>query len=271
MLAARRAGPGSVDGRLRAAFDEVRAGHADPDRPQETNLAVLGIIALELVVLYVLVPAALSAISVTWATAAVVLSAIVIATTPKPTDPPTPVSARRIGWAMIGGLAVFALAATAIAQSPTYAGPLLLLYVAAAILAALVASVATGSPVRRQRLLVGLVVAALSSIGLAVPITAAGLPSTSCPAGRWEGRLSSSSSEGLVGIVPSASAERFEWPFGYVVRGYRPTPEAAFTLVVTDLLGNEKVREGETVALGGGEIRTGLWQVCRAIEITKPA
>jgi len=242
-----------------------------PNPRREVLFAVVGT-AIILGVLFVLVPATLTSVSAPWAIGAALVAGFVLATAPSRGKPeagiPAMASSRvRLLFAITGGLVVFGISATAVAQSPTYTGSLVPLYLAAAMLAALVAVVAAGTPDRRQQLGVALAVLVLGMTGLGATIVYAATPPGGCPAALWQGRVFGAALDGLGGIVPSAPEERFILPFGEEVRDYRPTPDAGVTGVLTDLLGNELLRSGETVAISGGETTPGVWRICGPIRV----
>jgi hypothetical protein len=55
--------------------------------------------------------------------------------------------------------------------------------------------------------------------------------------------------------------EHVRWEFGYGVR------RDASGLVLTDLLGTVKAREGDWVRVGGGEVADGTWGACGLFEL----
>lgn len=89
--------------------------------------------------------------------------------------------------------------------------------------------------------------------------TAAGC--TACPAALLVGELAEESGTLVVAGAEGGPSERIIWPFGYSVRN------DAGQLVLTDLLGAVKAREGDTVRLGGGESESGTFKVCGQLEV----
>ena len=96
---------------------------------------------------------------------------------------------------------------------------------------------------------------------LTVGLATAGVGCVGCPTALLSGELVEQGGELVVVGSDGSPAERVIWPFGYGVRsdGER--------LVLTDLIGGVKAREGDTVHLGGGEIESGTFKVCGQLEV----
>lgn len=78
-----------------------------------------------------------------------------------------------------------------------------------------------------------------------------------CPAALLPGVLVAQGSELAIREDPSGFLRPVRWPFGYGTR------QDADGLVLTDLFGNIKAREGDHVSLPGGETSSdGPWGVC---------
>jgi hypothetical protein len=84
-----------------------------------------------------------------------------------------------------------------------------------------------------------------------------------CPAALIEGVLDSRDGELVVTSADGLQQTRIEWPFGWSVR----TEDNM--LVVTDLLGNVKAREGDGISAGGGMISDDAFGVCGGFYVTK--
>jgi hypothetical protein len=82
-----------------------------------------------------------------------------------------------------------------------------------------------------------------------------------CPQALLVGELAQESGTLVVAGVDGAPSERIIWPFGYGVR------EDGEKLVLTDLFGAVKAREGNVVRLGGGETESGTFKVCGQLEV----
>ena len=85
--------------------------------------------------------------------------------------------------------------------------------------------------------------------------------SRGCAAALLTGQLSEQSSELVVVPEGGGPAEHVRWPDGYRVR------DDAGTLVVTDVLGRVRARDGDRVRLGGGEAQSGTWNVCGQFDV----
>jgi hypothetical protein len=96
---------------------------------------------------------------------------------------------------------------------------------------------------------------------LAIAVAPATGCEQACPAALLTGVLSEQAGELVVIPEGGGPVERVNWPFGYVLH------EDGGTLVVTDLVGTVKAREKDTVRLGGGEARSGVWNVCGTFEV----
>ena len=110
---------------------------------------------------------------------------------------------------------------------------------------------------RRSRRLCSL--ALVSALLVLAPVTAA---SCSCPAALLPGVLVAQDSELSIKEDTGGFVRPIRWPFGY---GVGREPDG---LILTDILGNMKAREGDHVSLPGGEISSnGPWGVCGEIQI----
>jgi hypothetical protein len=93
---------------------------------------------------------------------------------------------------------------------------------------------------------------------------AAGLPSgiaaCGCPAALLSGELVARGDE-LAVDVGEDEARRVKWPLGYAVR------KDGKTLVLTNIFGAVEAREGDAVALGGGETGDGTFAVCGQLDV----
>ena len=84
---------------------------------------------------------------------------------------------------------------------------------------------------------------------------------TGCPTALLVGELTAESGTLVVAAADGGAPERVIWPLGYGVR------EDGDRLVLTDLLGAVKAREGDAVRLGGGETESGTFKVCGGVEV----
>jgi hypothetical protein len=83
-----------------------------------------------------------------------------------------------------------------------------------------------------------------------------------CPGALLPGVLVAQGSELAIKEDAAGFIRPIRWPFGYSVR-----PDSN-GLVLTDLFGNVKAREGDQVGLPGGETSSdGPWGVCGEIQI----
>jgi hypothetical protein len=82
-----------------------------------------------------------------------------------------------------------------------------------------------------------------------------------CPAALSEGVLTEQSGDLVVAPPGGGRPERVIWPAGLGVR------EDGDTLVVSDIFGSVKAREGDFVRLGGGEAEDGVWRTCGMFEV----
>lgn len=80
-----------------------------------------------------------------------------------------------------------------------------------------------------------------------------------CPAALLEGNLIADGDSHLVVQPDRGPRSRLRWPSGYVVR------RAMERLEVLDPEGEVVAREGDMVALGGGQLGTDVWDVCQVI------
>jgi hypothetical protein len=96
-------------------------------------------------------------------------------------------------------------------------------------------------------------------LALAVAPGAAGC--TACAAALYEGVLTEQAGDLVLMPEGGGRAERVRWPGGFGVH------KDGDTLVIADLLGSVKAREGDFVRLGGGELEDGLWGACGMFEI----
>lgn len=84
---------------------------------------------------------------------------------------------------------------------------------------------------------------------------------TGCPAALLVGELAEESEALVVAGADGEPSERIIWPFGFGVR------DDGGQLVLTDLFGAVKAREGDTVRLGGGETESGTFKVCGQLDV----
>ena len=105
----------------------------------------------------------------------------------------------------------------------------------------------------------------LRSLGLVLLFTMAVAPGAAgcsgCPAEPYEGTLTEQAGDLVVAPEGDGRGQRVIWPDGYGVR------KDGDTLVVTDIFGSVKEREGDFVRLGGGEAEDGLWRTCGMFEV----
>ena len=104
----------------------------------------------------------------------------------------------------------------------------------------------------------------LRSASLALLLAGAAGTTTSgcgCPPALLIGELAAESGTLVVAGADGGPSERIIWPFGFGVR------DDGGQLVLTDLFGVVKAREGDTVRLGGGEIESGTFKVCGELEV----
>lgn len=107
-----------------------------------------------------------------------------------------------------------------------------------------------------RRRLHGTLIAALL---LGLPITTSGC---ACPAALLPGTLVAQDAQLDIKEDAGGFVRPVRWPFGY---GVRQTSDG---LVVTDLFGSIKAREGDHVSLPGGEVSSdGPWGVCGEIQV----
>jgi hypothetical protein len=81
-------------------------------------------------------------------------------------------------------------------------------------------------------------------------------PPPTCPAALLSGELVAQGDELAIREDPGGLVRPVRWSAGYGVH-----PEGG-RLVLTDPFGTIKAREGDSVALGGGETLDGAWGVC---------
>lgn len=99
----------------------------------------------------------------------------------------------------------------------------------------------------------------MSALLLISPVATAGC---GCATALLPGVLVAQGSELALKEDAAGFVRPVRWPFGYGVRA------DADGLVLTDLLGNVKAREGDHVALPGGEISSdGPWGVCGEVQV----
>jgi hypothetical protein len=82
-----------------------------------------------------------------------------------------------------------------------------------------------------------------------------------CPVALLVGELAEESGTLVVVGADGGPSERIIWPFGYGVR------DEGGQLVLTDLVGAVKAREGDMVRLGGGETEPGTFKVCGQLDV----
>ena len=97
-----------------------------------------------------------------------------------------------------------------------------------------------------------LLVAALAVTGCA----------TGCSTARLRGTLVAADGELVVERDEAGVAIHVQWPFGLGVH------DDGGTLVLADVLGTVKAREGDIVAIGGSSTGDGSWVACGDITVT---
>jgi hypothetical protein len=85
---------------------------------------------------------------------------------------------------------------------------------------------------------------------------------TGCPTALLEGTLAAADGELVVERDPAGVAIHVSWPFGVGVR------DEGGELVLTDILGTVKAREGDIVAIGGSSPDDGSWAACGDVTVT---
>jgi hypothetical protein len=86
-----------------------------------------------------------------------------------------------------------------------------------------------------------------------------------CPAALLQGTLVAADGELIVEGDAAGVATHVTWPFGVGVR------DDGGELVLTDLLGTVKAREGDVVGIGGSSTSDGSWLACGDITVTGAA
>lgn len=99
---------------------------------------------------------------------------------------------------------------------------------------------------------------ALMLVGAAVTTT---VGCGGCPTALLVGELAEESGTLVVVGADGGPSERIIWPFGYGVR------KDGGELVLIDLSGAVKAREGDVVRLGGGETESGTFKVCGQLDV----
>ena len=86
-----------------------------------------------------------------------------------------------------------------------------------------------------------------------------------CPAALLQGTLVAADGELVVEGDAAGVATHVTWPFGVGVR------DDGGELVLTDILGTVKAREGDVVGIGGSSTSDGSWLACGDITVTGAA
>ena len=104
-------------------------------------------------------------------------------------------------------------------------------------------------------------VIALVAVLLLSSVTVMGCAS-GCPAALLEGTLVAADGELVVERDPAGVAIHVEWPFGVGVH------DDGGTLVLADVMGTVKAREGDVVGIAGSSTGDGSWVACGDITVT---
>jgi hypothetical protein len=99
---------------------------------------------------------------------------------------------------------------------------------------------------------VALLLATVSLVGCA----------TGCPTDVLKGTLVAADGELVVERDPAGVAIHVQWPFGVGVH------DESGTLVLADVLGTVKAREGDVVGIAGSSTGDGSWVACGDISVT---
>jgi hypothetical protein len=83
-----------------------------------------------------------------------------------------------------------------------------------------------------------------------------------CPAALLQGTLVAADGELVVEQDPAGVAIHVQWPFGVGVH------DEGGTLVLADVLGTVKAREGDVVGIAGSSTGDGSWVACGDITVT---
>jgi hypothetical protein len=86
-----------------------------------------------------------------------------------------------------------------------------------------------------------------------------------CPAALLQGTLVAADGELVVEGDQAGVATHVRWPFGVGVH------DEGGTLVLADVLGKVKAREGDVVGIGGSSTDDGTWIACGDITVTGTA
>ena len=85
---------------------------------------------------------------------------------------------------------------------------------------------------------------------------------SACPTAQLEGTLVAADGELVVERDPAGVAIHVQWPFGVGVH------DEGGTLVLADVLGTVKAREGDVVGIAGSSTGDGSWVACGEIAVT---
>jgi hypothetical protein len=103
------------------------------------------------------------------------------------------------------------------------------------------------------------IVAVAISLLLSVSVTGC---ANSCPGSLLEGTLVAADGELVVERDLAGVAIHVEWPFGLGVR------DDGGDLVLSDVFGSVKAREGDVVKIGGSSTTDGTWIACGDVTVS---
>ena len=107
-------------------------------------------------------------------------------------------------------------------------------------------------------------IAAAIVFSLLVSVSVTGCAS-GCPSGQLAGTLVAADGELVVEGDLAGVATHVEWPFGLGVH------DDGGNLVLSDVLGGVKAREGDVVKIGGSSTTDGTWIACGDITVSGKA
>jgi len=100
-----------------------------------------------------------------------------------------------------------------------------------------------------------------SALILALVLAPGAAGCVGCATGLYEGVLTEQAGDLVMVPEGGGRVERVKWPPGYGVH------KDGVTLVIADIFGSVKAREGDFVHLEGGELEDGLWGACGTFEV----